>query len=294
MIIKYLAGPVIGAVIGYCTNFIAVKMLFFPRKEIKVFGRRLPFTPGAIPKGKPRLAKAIGDIVGKMLLTKEDIESRLCSEEVSAKICDAFTQRLSGSTKELIMSTADLSEESYEGGKEKLAELLSTDIVDALSEVEFSEIIADKGGKVVKDKIKGTMLEMFLTDDLIRSVTEPIGSALKNMISEQGTDYIKPLIQQKLDELENSTPLELLDKMELTKADIQNTVSSIYKKLVISYVGATLDEIKISDMVEEKINDMSVEELETLVLAVMKKELNIIVNLGALIGFLLGMINLLL
>ena len=73
MWLKYLSGPVIGAVIGYCTNYIAVKMLFYPRKEIRIFGHRLPFTPGAIPKGKPRLAKAIGNIVGKSLVTKEDM-----------------------------------------------------------------------------------------------------------------------------------------------------------------------------------------------------------------------------
>ena len=44
-----LSGPIIGAIIGYFTNYIAVKMLFYPRKEIKVFGHVLPFTPGAIP-----------------------------------------------------------------------------------------------------------------------------------------------------------------------------------------------------------------------------------------------------
>ena len=31
--IKYLAGPLIGMVIGYCTNYIAVKMLFLLRKR---------------------------------------------------------------------------------------------------------------------------------------------------------------------------------------------------------------------------------------------------------------------
>ena len=60
MILSYIAGPLIGAAIGYCTNYIAVKMLFYPRKEIRLFGHRLPFTPGAIPRGKPRLAGAIG------------------------------------------------------------------------------------------------------------------------------------------------------------------------------------------------------------------------------------------
>ena len=56
---KYIATPLIGAVIGYVTNWIAVKMLFRPRKEVRVFGKRLPFTPGVIPRGQARLAKAV-------------------------------------------------------------------------------------------------------------------------------------------------------------------------------------------------------------------------------------------
>jgi len=44
-------------------------------------------------------------------------------------------------------------------------------------------------------------------------------------------------------------------------------------------------------MVEDKINEMKTEELEKVVLAVMKKELDTIVNLGALIGFILGSLN---
>ena len=47
----YILPPLIGAVIGYFTNMIAVKMLFYPRKPIYVFGHQLPLTPGAIPKG---------------------------------------------------------------------------------------------------------------------------------------------------------------------------------------------------------------------------------------------------
>ena len=46
-------------------------------------------------------------------------------------------------------------------------------------------------------------------------------------------------------------------------------------------------------IIEEKINAMDVNELESLVITVMKKELDVIVNLGAVIGLVLGMINLL-
>ncbi len=42
MLLQQLSGPVIGAIIGYCTNYIAVKMLFYPRKEIYVCGHKLP------------------------------------------------------------------------------------------------------------------------------------------------------------------------------------------------------------------------------------------------------------
>ena len=49
--------------------------------------------------------------------------------------------------------------------------------------------------------------------------------------------------------------------------------------------------LNISQMIEDKINAMDMDELEKLVLQVMKKELDTIVNLGAVIGLLLGLIN---
>ena len=60
-----------------------------------------------------------------------------------------------------------------------------------------------------------------------------------------------------------------------------------------SAVPALIDRINVSGMIEEKVNDMSNEQLEELVLSVMKRELNLIVNLGALIGLILGCLNLL-
>ena len=50
--------------------------------------------------------------------------------------------------------------------------------------------------------------------------------------------------------------------------------------------------IDVSQIAEDQINQMDVLELEKLILSVMKKELNAIVNLGALIGLILGLINL--
>ena len=56
-------------------------------------------------------------------------------------------------------------------------------------------------------------------------------------------------------------------------------------------VNSALRRINVAQVVEDKINSMSVEELEKGVMQVMKTELNMIVNLGALIGLVIGSIN---
>ena len=69
-----LLPPVLGGVIGYFTNDIAIKMLFRPYKPRYLFGRRLPFTPGLIPSNQQRLASKVSDVVMRSLLTPEEMQ----------------------------------------------------------------------------------------------------------------------------------------------------------------------------------------------------------------------------
>ena len=56
---------IIGGAIGYFTNFIAIKMMFHPRKAVFIGKHKLPFTPGIIPKNQKRIARAVGDAVSE-------------------------------------------------------------------------------------------------------------------------------------------------------------------------------------------------------------------------------------
>lgn len=71
------------------------------------------------------------------------------------------------------------------------------------------------------------------------------------------------------------------------------TILSLYKALVTEQLPRILDTINISRIVEYRINEMDVKESEKLILEVMKRELKAIVWLGALLGFVMGSINLL-
>jgi uncharacterized membrane protein YheB (UPF0754 family) len=71
----YIAPPLAGAVIGYFTNDVAIKMLFRPYTA-KYIGRyRLPFTPGLIPSNQERLAKRVSDTIMGSLLTPEELQN---------------------------------------------------------------------------------------------------------------------------------------------------------------------------------------------------------------------------
>lgn len=74
--------PLVGAVIGYSTNWLAIKMLFKPHEEKRIGGVRLPFTPGVIPRERNRIAKSLGTAVGGQLLTEEVIANELLNDRV--------------------------------------------------------------------------------------------------------------------------------------------------------------------------------------------------------------------
>jgi len=71
----YVAPPVAGAIIGYFTNDIALKMLFRPYKPLYIGKRQLPFTPGLIPRNQERLAKRIADTIMGSLLTPDELQN---------------------------------------------------------------------------------------------------------------------------------------------------------------------------------------------------------------------------
>jgi uncharacterized membrane protein YheB (UPF0754 family) len=71
----YLLPPVLGGIIGYFTNDIAIKMLFRPYRAIYIAGRKVPFTPGLIPRNQERLAKNISNTIMGSLLTPTELQN---------------------------------------------------------------------------------------------------------------------------------------------------------------------------------------------------------------------------
>lgn len=290
-ILRTISGPLIGALIGYFTNFIAVKMLFFPKHEVRVFGKRLPFTPGAIPKGRKRLARKAGDVIANRLITKEAVVSRMTEPEFEEAMVGRIESLFTQSIGEMV-TNAGHSEEKSAQMKEKITASMTDSIVSSIEQIDFEQLVRDKGIAMIKQKLAGSLIGAFVTDNMLNSFVTPIASALRDYVETDGRDLVREQVAIKVDHLFGHSPESLLQRVDVQHEQIQRVIRNKYRAIAEEGVDRILKKINVSDIVAEAIDAMSVDELEEMVLSVMKKEFDMIVNLGAIIGFVLGLLNL--
>lgn len=80
---KLFITVLVGTLIGWITNYIAIKMLFRPHKEINFVLFKIQ---GLIPKRKNEIGKGIAEVIEKELLSVKDVLNHLDSEEITEKL----------------------------------------------------------------------------------------------------------------------------------------------------------------------------------------------------------------
>jgi len=96
MLLKLCLSTLICAFIGWITNFIAIKMLFHPRRPVQVGSLTVQ---GIFPKRQKALAMNLAAVIEGELLSHDDIRQAMQRPEFSARlkerILDGFSEFLS-------------------------------------------------------------------------------------------------------------------------------------------------------------------------------------------------------
>lgn len=290
-IIRILLPIAVGALIGYCTNYIAIKMLFHPRKPVKFMGKVLPFTPGVIPKNQSRIAHAVGSAVGESLLTSEDIVKSLKSNEVKDAIARETASQIMNPQVTLISCVEKLNPSGASETMEKLGDVLTEKVAEGASHIDYADLISKTAVPAILQKVQNSMFAMFVNENMLQSFVEPIGDSIKDYVEEHGTEMFQPIVWREMEKLQESSVNEMLAVLNADEAFVEKTVGALYDQLIDEKAQEALKHFHIADLVEKKVNGMNVEELEALTMSVMKQELQSVINLGALIGAVIGIIN---
>ena len=324
MELSYIIAPLLGGVIGYITNDIAIRMLFRPHKAKYVFGIHIPFTPGIIPKEKGRIAEAVGGVISENLMNKEVLERYLLSEDMIGKIRSAAeefiaTQQRNNETvsqflghylsKEEIDTISQninqsITKQTYEkladsSVGEKVAHIAIDHVAQKLTIDGAQELLSGIGGALgglggmAAGLFGGNIVAKFL--GMLREPAEHfLAKNINTMLRDNGEEIVSNMIGGEVDNFLNKPVSNLLEGHEEQLAQAVNTIESIYRSIITEHLPKILQSIDISKIVRERINEMDVNETEKLIFQVMDQELKAIVWLGALLGLVMGSINLIL
>lgn len=193
---------------GYGAAWLAVRMLFRPRKPVKLLGITI-FPQGMIPRHRERLANAIGKAVGEELVSQETIMDELLEKD--------FLRRKIGS---IVNSyTASLLSENYPSFVEALPATLREPVLDSITTLQFKisehidEILKNEDTKKGIKKFVENKIDYMLSkrvSEVIDDETffkiadfaeERIHSALKAKVLEQ---KIREFVGSRIDSLLNS------------------------------------------------------------------------------------------
>ncbi len=295
MIFKLLSAPVLGALIGYITNWLAVKMLFRPREAKYFCGRRLPFTPGVIPRGKERLAKAMGSIINTQLLTEESIRQHLTSGEFTDLIRDVLRNiedKLKSDDRtfrEWLIET--VGEEKTAQSAEKLQNFLSKKAAEKLSEMHIGRRAAGLLAEKIGESLRGSFLGKFISDSFLQSLVPVFEKMIDDYISEQGESLLRPVIEKETDRLLDCRISDAAHALAELNIDRNMLLQKLSSDSFVRKCTEIIRALNIGRIAEKAVCEMDGAQLEQLVMSAMKTELRAVINLGALIGLLLGLVN---
>lgn len=300
-----------GGIIGYITNDIAIRMLFRPHKAKYVLGIKIPFTPGVIPKEKGRIAKAIGGTISENLISKDVLEKNLLSDEMLAKIhssLDTFFDEQKNNketVREFLLHY--LSNEEIDNLVANVNGSLRTQLSDKLANADLGDKIADVVIDHVSDKLKiegldiniPQILQSMFGHTIWGKVAELIAQPAKHyfaqnvnhVIKDKGTEIVGNLINEEVTDLANSQVQALLKDKDEQISQFKDGCISFYISIIRDYLPNILKTIDIPSMIETRINEMDMMETEKLIFLVMDKELKAIVWFGALLGIIMGCVN---
>lgn len=290
MNIEFLIGPLVGGLIGYITNSIAIKMLFRPLKPIYIAGKKLPFTPGLIPKERDRIARSVGQVVGKELINQETLKENLLSQEMYIRVERGINEWFIKQKN----STHTVREVLYEVAHPNTVDTYAESIKDKVTEIAYEKVVDLQLGESLAETactaIKGNLgaLAMFINDSLIETAKVKLEQIINDMIAEKGEELIREVISKEGEHLLDTPVQNIANSLEEDLPKIKYILMKQYTNLIEKQLANMLNTIDIPQIVEDKIKALDIKELEKMILDIMARELRAIIWLGALLGMVMG------
>ena len=283
-ILSFLAAPFIGGLIALSTNWLAIRMLFRPHKEKRLFGIKIPFTPGLIPKERLRITAKLASTISTKLLSPKVLAKELANPEVWPLPDITVGEALSGLNIELFKKG------HFSSIFDKLIPMVSNEIL-LLSEKYplLDEKLRSLTENVIRENVGGIAGMFIKPDKIYRSIksgmheylsdTENQNHMKEKLLLFAESDFLQDVLADKV--LNVNIKNVLLSFIDKEKQSVENVLAKL--------AGYFAEHMPVQAMIENKIAEFDMAEVEEIILSVTGKELRVIVLLGGVLGFIIGL-----
>lgn len=292
---NYIITPIVSGVIGYVTNDIAIRMLFRPYRPWTVFGRRVPLTPGLLPKEQGRIAESVGGMIEKQFLSESILTELLLAPPMREKIemaVDGLIERLREDDRPLrsALETRAAPEE-IEEVRLGLRRAVAQKVTEALPGMNIGgavvNAVTDKLRAKQNDSIRGLGRALNI-DALFDGLKENLTGKINALVYENAPQIVSESVDAEVCKL-LATPIgDVARQFESQIQYARDQLIKNYNEMIRTALRMVFSMIDISAIVKDRVMELNPRELEALLMDLMKRELTAIIWLGALLGTLLG------
>ncbi|WP_249168581.1 DUF445 domain-containing protein [Alkaliphilus sp. B6464] len=173
MVVQLLILAIVGGVIGWITNLLAIKMLFRPFQPVSIPLINFKIQ-GLIPKRKAEIARSIGQTVETELLSIEEIIDKLVKsnnkDEILILLKNKITVIVANHLPSIIPSTFKGMISKYindvidEEGDKIITEAIEKMIEKATTSIELSKMIEDKVNEFEMEELERIVVNIAKTE----------------------------------------------------------------------------------------------------------------------------------
>lgn len=289
-LLSVLLPPLVGGIIGYITNDLAIKMLFRPYKPKYIGALRLPFTPGIVPKRLEMLAVLLGKEVEARFFNADDLEILFKSDEFSGTVAAGICDMLYSRKQSLCLTMEALEADGRTGPMIRSAkEKLCAHIVEAMTGFDYVPLICSASEHIGSDRRGG--MPRGSAKNTISMLAPSISDGIKIYLRDKGLETIRPILDSMLVDFGDRPIRDIAGDILSDRALAQQLIKELYQSFMALYVRPIVESIDVGGMITEKLRLMEPQAVEALILSVVNREFRYVVWLGGLLGAIIGTVN---
>ena len=286
---EIIAPPLIGAIIGYGTTVIAIKMLFRPH-DVKMIGRfRVPFTPGVVPKRKNQLAGVLGKAISDQFWGVDDLESVFTSETFKAAVVERVMVLISDPDARLSFLDPDKEQDNI--SLQYLKDELCVRIQAAILRSDLKRMVLEQSRRFMTERFGGGILSKVINDKTVPLIADRVTDLIKKDVLKNGKTIVMPMVENELRDIAREPVADVFNELIPDKDAQRDIIGDIYTTFMDSHVRPIVESIDIGTMIADKVQIMDPAGLEDLTLAVVNRELRYVKLLSGVIGAFIGAVN---